>query len=46
MKEDIIKELQETIKKLKLEIIKKQEELEMLINQYQELTGIEIEEDK
>ena len=43
MKEDLVIELKNIIKDLKLEILKKQEELVSLLDQYQELAGIEIE---
>ena len=39
MSEDIVIELKNTIKKLKLEIIEKQEELDSLIEKYQTLSN-------
>lgn len=45
MKEDIIKDIKETIKNLKLEIIEKQEQLEELIQKYQELSGIKLDDE-
>ncbi len=44
MNENLVVELKDTIDKLKLEILKKQEQLESLIEQYQELSGIELED--
>ena len=43
MNENLVIELQDTIKKLKMEIIEKQQKLNILIEQYQELTGIELD---
>lgn len=45
MNENLIVELKNTINNLKLEIIQKQVEFDLLINQYQELTGIELEDE-
>lgn len=45
-KNDIIYELKNTIKKLKIEIINKQQELDSLLEQYQELSGIEFEDNE
>ena len=45
MNNNLIKELKKAIEQLKLEILNKQEELNSLINQYQELSGIEIEDE-
>lgn len=45
MTNSIIEELKKTIEKLQLEILDKQEDLNLLINQYQELTEIELEDE-
>ncbi|MCR4580925.1 MAG: hypothetical protein K5666_00200 [Bacilli bacterium] len=45
MNNELIEELKKAIEQLKLEILEKQEELDSLINQYQELSGIELEDD-
>lgn len=45
MTNSIIEELKKTIEKLQLEILDKQAELNLLINQYQELAGIELEDE-
>ncbi len=44
MNEDLIRELKNTIKELKIEIIEKEEKLNSLIEQYQELKNIEQED--
>ena len=44
MNEDLIRELKNTIKELKIEIIEKEEKLNLLIKQYQELKNIEQED--
>ena len=44
MNEDLIRELKNNIKKLKIEIIEKEEKLNSLIEQYQELKNIEQED--
>lgn len=44
MNENLVIELQDNIKKLKMEIIEKQQKLNILIEQYQELTGIELDD--
>lgn len=43
MNDELVLQLKSTIKNLKLEIIKKQEELISLLNQYQELTGVNLD---
>ena len=45
MNENLIYELKKKIKELKLEIIKKEQELDSLISEYQELTEEDIKED-
>ncbi len=45
MNQTLIQELQEAIKQIKKEIIEKQEQLDDLIDQYQKLSGIELEDD-
>lgn len=44
MKENLVKELKETIEKLKIEILEKQQQLNILIEEYQELSGIELDD--
>ena len=44
MNENVVEELKNTIKKLKAEILQKQSELISLLEQYQKLTGIELDE--
>ena len=44
MNEELIRELKNTIKELKIEIIEKEEKLNSLIEQYQELKNIEQED--
>lgn len=46
MNENIVEELKNTIENLKKEISQKQEELNSLIEQYQELSGIELYDDE
>lgn len=43
MNNEIIQELKNAIEELKLDILDKQEQLNLLLNQYQKLTGIEFE---
>ena len=43
MNDELVLQLKSAIKNLKLEIIKKQEELILLLNQYQELTGVNLD---
>lgn len=45
MNQTLIQELQEAIKQIKKEILEKQEQLDDLIEQYQNLSGIELEDD-
>lgn len=45
MNENLVKDLKAAIKNIKLEIIEKQNQLETLIEQYQELTGIEFDDE-
>ena len=45
MNEELVIQLKNTIKDLKIEILKKQEELILLLEQYKELTGINLEND-
>ena len=44
MSDDLVKELKSAIRNLKLEILKKHEELDKLEEEYQELVGEEVEE--
>ena len=44
MNDEIVIELKNAIKKIKLEIIEKQEKLDSLIEKYQELSNEEIED--
>ena len=46
MNEELVKQLKNTIKNLKSEILKKQEELIKLLEQYQELTGINLDSEE
>lgn len=46
MSENLIDELKKSIDELKIEIIQKQTELDSLIDQYQQLAGIEFDEDE
>ncbi len=48
MKQDLINELKHVINNLKIEIIEKQEELNLLINQYQEFVSstLDVESEK
>lgn len=43
MNEDLVIELKNTIKKLKIEILEKQQQLDTLIEQYQELTDVDLD---
>ena len=43
MNNEIIQELKNAIEELKLDILDKQEQLNLLLNQYQQLTSIEFE---
>ena len=43
MNNEIIQELKNAIEELKLDILDKQEQLNLLLNQYQQLTGVEFE---
>ena len=45
MNDSFVVELKNTINNLKSEILKKQNELVSLLEQYQELTGIEFEDE-
>lgn len=45
MNDTLINELKETIARLKQEILEKREILDSLIEQYQEISGIEIDEE-
>ena len=45
MNDTLINELKETIARLKQEILEKRKILNSLIEQYQEISGIEIEEE-
>lgn len=45
MNQTLIQELQEAIKQIKKEILEKQDQLDDLIDQYQKLSGIELEDD-
>lgn len=44
MKDDVVKELKDAIKALKLDILRKQEELNILREKYEELSGEELED--
>ena len=44
MNEDLVNDLKYAIRKLKLEILKKEKELDNLVLEYQELTGEEVED--
>lgn len=45
MNDNLILELKSTIEKMKLEILKKQEKLECLIEEYQKIMSVEFEDD-
>jgi len=45
MNQELIEDLRSAISKLKQEIIEKQNKLDELIDQYQQISGIELEEE-